>query len=227
MRSNRRLVLGAAVAVAALAAWWLGRGLAPRLPAIVARIRDVGPAAPVVFIGIYAAAVVALIPASILTIAAGAVFGLLQGALYAFAGAFAGSTAAFLLARYAFHDIVARRLATMPRFSAVERAVSAEGRRVVFFLRLSPLVPFNLLNYLLGLTTISLADYLVASAGMIPGTLLYTYGGKVTGEALALAGQAQVPRNASYYALLLGGLAATVAATAVATRAARRALRDV
>ncbi len=83
------------------------------------------------------------------------------------------------------------------------------------------------MNYALGLTTISLADFLVASVGMIPGTIVYTYAGKVTGEALALAGQAQVPKNASYYALLLGGLAATVAATAVATRTARRALRDV
>jgi len=219
--------VGAVVVAAAIAAWWLARDVAPRLPAIVARIRDIGPAAPLAFIAIYAAAVVALIPASILTIAAGAVFGLLRGALYAFAGALVGSTAAFLLARYGFHDIVARRLATMPRFRAVERAVSAEGRRIVFFLRLSPLVPFNLLNYALGLTTVSLADYLAASVGMIPGTLVYTYGGKVAGEAVALAGQAQVPKNASYYALLLGGLAATIAATAVATRAARRALRDV
>jgi uncharacterized membrane protein YdjX (TVP38/TMEM64 family) len=227
MRSNRRIWLGAAVAVGAIAAWWLGRDLAPRLPGIVARIRDIGPAAPVAFIAIYAAAVVALIPASILTIAAGAVFGLVKGALLSFAGALVGSTAAFLLARYAFRDHVARRLAAMPRFRAVERAVSAEGRRIVFFLRLSPLVPFNLLNYALGLTTVSLLDYLVASVGMIPGTIVYTYGGKVAGEALALAGQAQVPKNASYYALLLGGLAATVAATAVATRAARRALRDV
>jgi uncharacterized membrane protein YdjX (TVP38/TMEM64 family) len=227
VRSGRRIWLGAAVAVAAIALWWVGTDLAPQLPAIVARIRDVGPAAPIAFIAIYAAAVVALVPASILTLAAGAVFGVLRGALYAFAGALVGSTAAFLLARYAFHDIVARRLATMPRFRAVERAVSAEGRRIVFFLRLSPLVPFNLLNYALGLTTVSLADYVVASAGMIPGTLVYTYGGKVAGEALTLAGQAQVPKNASYYALLLGGLAATAAATALATRAARRALRDV
>jgi uncharacterized membrane protein YdjX (TVP38/TMEM64 family) len=227
VRSGRRFFIGAVVAAVAIGAWWMAKDLAPRLPAIVARIRDIGPAAPVAFVAIYAAAVVALFPASILTLAAGAVFGLFRGALYAFTGALIGSTAAFLLARYAFYDIVARRLATMPRFTAVERAVSAEGRRIVFFLRLSPLVPFNLLNYGLGLTTISLGDYLVASAGMIPGTLVYTYGGKVAGEAVALAGQAQVPKNASYYALLLGGLAATVAATAVATRAARRALRDV
>ena len=72
-------------------------------------------------------------------------------------------------------------------------------------------MPFNVLNYGLGTTTISLSDFLISSAGTIPGTLVYAYFGKVTGEALVLAGQAHVPHNASYYALLLGGLAATVA----------------
>jgi uncharacterized membrane protein YdjX (TVP38/TMEM64 family) len=219
--------LGAIIAAVAIVAWWAGRDLAPRLPGVVARIERLGPAAPIAFVVIYACAVAALFPASVLTIAAGAVFGLVQGAALAFCGAVAGSTAAFLLARYAFHDAVARRLASMPRFDAVERAVSAEGRRIVFFLRLSPLVPFNLLNYALGLTTVSLADYAMASAGMIPATLVYAYAGKVAGEALALTGQAQVPKNASYYGLLLGGLLATIAATAAITRAARRALSDV
>lgn len=218
---------GAAVGVALLLVWWAGHEIAPRLLGIVARIHDLGAVAPIAFVLVYSVAVVALIPASLLTIAAGAVFGLVKGALYALTGAIVGSTAAFLLGRHAFRRIVTRRLASMPRFAAVERAVSAQGRRIVFFLRLSPLVPFNVLNYALGLTTISLTDFLIASAGMIPGTIVYAYGGKVTGEALALAGQAQVPRNASYYVLLLGGLAATVAATTVATRTARRALRDV
>ena len=218
---------GAAVAIALLIVWWAGREIAPWVLGIVAHIQDLGAIAPVAFVLVYAVAVVALIPASLLTIAAGAVFGLVKGAVYAFTGALVGSTAAFLLGRHTFRHLVTRRLARNPRFAAVERAVSAQGRRIVFFLRLSPLVPFNFLNYALGLTTISLTDFVLASAGMIPGTIVYTYGGKVTGEALALAGQAQVPRNASYYVLLLGGLAATVAATTLATRTARRALRDV
>lgn len=226
--SHRRLLLVALAAGLALILWWAGHEIAPRLLGIVARIHALGPAAaPVAFILIYAIAVVALIPASLLTIAGGAVFGLLRGVLFALAGATLGSTLAFLLGRHAFRRLVARRLASLPRFAAVERAVSARGRRIVFLLRLSPLVPFNFLNYALGLTTISLADFLTASVGMIPGTIVYTYGGKVTGEALALAGQAEVPKDASYYVVLLGGLVATVAATAVVTRTARRALRDV
>lgn len=225
--SRRGIRLLALAAGVALVLWWAGREVAPHVLGVVARIQGLGAAAPVAFILIYAVAVVALIPASLLTIAGGAVFGLLRGILFALAGATLGSTAAFLLGRHAFRHLVARRLAKMPRFAAVERAVSAKGRRIVFLLRLSPLVPFNFLNYALGLTTISLADFVSASVGMIPGTIVYTYGGKVTGEALALAGQAQVAKDASYYVVLLGGLVATVAATMVVTRTARRALRDV
>jgi len=207
--------------------WWTGRSLAPRLLGIVAHIQGLGPAAPAAFILIYACAVVALIPASLLTIAGGAVFGLTRGVIFSLLGATLGSTTAFLLGRHVARRLVARRLAAMPRFMAIESAVSAQGRRIVFLLRLSPVVPFNFLNYALGLTTISVWDFVAASLGTIPGALVYTYAGKVTGEAIALAGQAQVPRNASYYAVLLAGLAATVAATTVVTRTARRALQDV
>jgi uncharacterized membrane protein YdjX (TVP38/TMEM64 family) len=227
LRSLRRIRVSAYIVAAALILWWAGRSLAPRLLMIVAQIRGLGPAAPIAFVLIYAFAVVALIPASLLTIAGGAVFGLVRGVIYALIGATLGSTAAFLLGRHAFRRLVARRLASMPRFGAVERAVSAQGLRIVFLLRLSPVVPFNFLNYALGLTTISVWDFVVASLGTIPGAIVYAYGGKVTGEALALAGQAQVPKDASYYAVLLAGLAATLVATTVVARTARRALRDV
>ena len=207
--------------------WWVGRSLAPRLLGIVAHIQSLGPAAPIAFILIYAFAVVALIPASLLTIAGGAVFGLVRGVVFSLIGATLGSTVAFLLGRYVARRLVARRLAAMPRFQAIEKAVSARGRRIVFLLRLSPVIPFNFLNYALGLTTISAWDFVAASLGTIPGAFVYTYAGMVTGEALALAGKAQVPKNASYYAVLVAGLVATVAATTVVTRTARRALQDV
>jgi uncharacterized membrane protein YdjX (TVP38/TMEM64 family) len=211
----------------ALLLWWVGRSLAPRLLDLVAHIQGVGPAAPVAFILIYAFAVVALIPASLLTIAGGAVFGLFRGVIYSLIGATLGSTGAFLIGRYAARRLVARRLAAMPRFVAIERAVSARGRRIVLLLRLSPVMPFNFLTYALGLTTISVWDFMFASLGTVPGAVVYAYAGKVTGEALALAGKAEVPKNASYYAVLLAGLVATIVATTVVTRTARRALQDV
>jgi uncharacterized membrane protein YdjX (TVP38/TMEM64 family) len=207
--------------------WWTGRSLAPKILTILAHIDALGAAGPPAFICLYALAVVALIPASLLTIAGGAVFGLVRGVIYALIGATLGSTAAFLLGRYVARRFVEARLAGMPRVAAIERAVSARGRRIVLLLRLSPVVPFNVLNYVLGLTTISVWDFMIASIGTIPGAIVYAYCGKVTGEALALAGQAEVPKDASYYAVLLVGLAATVAATTVVARTARRALRDV
>lgn len=207
--------------------WWAGRSLAPRVLIILAHIQSLGPAAPAAFITLYALAVISLVPASLLTIAGGAVFGLVRGVIFALIGATLGSTGAFLLGRYVARRLVERKLNAMPRFVAIERAVSARGRRIVFLLRLSPVVPFNFLNYALGLTTISVWDFVFGSLGTIPGAFVYAYAGKVTGEALALAGQAQVPKNASYYAVLVAGLVATIAATTVVTRTARRALQDV
>src|SRR5438128_355845 len=121
---------------------------------------------------------------------------------------------------------VERRIAANPRFAAIDRAVGAEGRKIVFLLRLSPVFPFNLLNYALGLTRVRFADYFLASAGMLPGTVLYVYSGKLLGDVTALAGGASVEKGAGYYAVLVLGLAATVAVTTVVTRTARRALGE-
>jgi len=216
----------AAIAVALLI-WLGGRWAGPRMLGVIVDVRQWGLVAPVAFMLLYALSVVALVPASVLTMAGGAVFGLMRGVAFSFGGALLGSTVAFLLGRYVARRVIERKLATMPRFAAIDRAVSAQGRRIVFLLRLSPIVPFNFLNYALGVTSISIKDFAIASAGMLPGAVMYAYAGKVTGEALALAGQAELPKNASYYAILVAGLAATLAATTVITRTARRALRDV
>jgi uncharacterized membrane protein YdjX (TVP38/TMEM64 family) len=205
-----------------------GRSIAPRVVPIVTAIDALGPIGPTLFTLLYIVAIVALVPASWLTVAGGAIFGVGTAFVCGLVGTTAGSAAALIVGRYVARRVVARRLASMPRVAAVERAVSAQGRRIVFLLRLSPFAPFNVLNYALGLTAISVRDFVIASAaGMVPSTLLYAYAGQVAGEALALAGQAEMPRSASYYALLCLGLAATVGVTAVVTRAARRALRDV
>jgi uncharacterized membrane protein YdjX (TVP38/TMEM64 family) len=222
-----RFRAGVAAVAVALLIWLGGRWAGPRMLGVMVDVRQWGLVAPVAFMLLYAVAVVALVPASVLTMAGGAVFGLVRGVAFSFGGALLGSTVAFLLGRYVARRVIERKLATMPRFAAIDRAVSAEGRRIVFLLRLSPIVPFNFLNYALGVTRISIKDFAIASAGMLPGAVMYAYAGKVTGEALALAGQAELPKNSSYYAILVAGLAATLAATTVITRTARKALRDV
>jgi len=193
---------------------------------VIGDVRQWGLAAPVAFMLLYAVSVVALVPASVLTMAGGAVFGLMRGVAFSFVGALIGSTVAFLLGRYVARHVIERKLVTMPRFAAINRAVSAQGLRIVFLLRLSPIFPFNLLNYALGLTRVRLLDYVVAGIGMLPGTLLYVYLGSAAGQAVAAAGGAAPGRSPAEWTLFGVGLAATVVVTLYVTRIARRALRD-
>jgi uncharacterized membrane protein YdjX (TVP38/TMEM64 family) len=217
-------LLAAVAGIAALAA--LGRAVGGRLPAFAAWVDGLGVWGPVVFVLGYALAVVAFVPGSVLTLAAGAIFGLAEGVAVVFLAATLGASAAFLLARHAARGAVERRLAGSPRFAAIDRAVEVEGRRIVLLLRLSPVFPFTLLNYALGLTRVRFADYLVASLGMLPGTILYVYSGKVAGDVAALAGGAGAARGAGHWAVLGVGLVASVLATTLVTRTARRALRE-
>ena len=172
----------------------------------------------------YVLATVAFVPGSVLTLGAGAIFGLGQGVVLVFIGATLGASAAFLVSRYVARTAIERRLARNPRFTAIDRAVEAEGRRIVFLLRLSPVFPFNLLNYALGLTRIRFRDFLVASLGMLPGTELYVYYGKVLGDVAHLAGGPRMEKGSGYYVILVLGLLATVAVTTIIARIARRAL---
>ena len=182
-----------------------------------------GPAA---FVLGYAIAVVAFVPASLLTLGAGAIFGIVHGVIYVFVAATVGSCIAFLVSRYLARSAIEKKLEGKPKFSAIDRAVEAEGLKIVFLLRLTPAVPFNLLNYALGLTRVRFADYGIASIGMLPGTLLYVYSGKVAGDIAVVAGNPAVARGWGHYSVLALGLVATLAATMVVTRSARRALAE-
>jgi uncharacterized membrane protein YdjX (TVP38/TMEM64 family) len=218
----RIIVLGVGLVVLALAA----RRLGGYVPAFAAWVADLGPLGPLVFVAGYAAAVVAFVPASILTLAAGAVFGIGAGVVYVFVAALLGSSLAFLVARHVARAAIEQRLAGSARFAAIDRAVGSNGLQIVFLLRLTPLVPFTLLNYALGLTRVRLRDYVAGGVGMLPGTLLYVYYGKVAGDVAALAGGAAIERGPEQWALLGVGLLATVAVTAIVTRLARRALAE-
>jgi uncharacterized membrane protein YdjX (TVP38/TMEM64 family) len=204
----------------------LGRALGAQVPRFKAWVEGLGAWGPLVFVLGYAAAVVALAPGSLLTVAAGAIFGLGWGTLWVLIAASLGACGAFLVARYLARGAVERRLAGNPRFAAIDRAVGEQGFRIVLLLRLSPVFPFNLLNYALGLTRVRFAHYAAACVGMLPGTILYVYYGKLGIDVAALAGGASVPRDTGYWAVLVLGLVATVVVTALVTRTARRALRE-
>lgn len=218
-----RILIGLIALVALVV---LGRQLGGYLPQFAAWVDTLGIWGPVVFIVGYAAAAVAFVPGSILTLAAGAIFGLGEGIVYVFIAAVLGSSAAFFVARYVARAAIERRLAGNARFATIDRAIGEQGRKIVLLLRLSPIFPFNLLNYALGLTKVRFSDYFMASVGMLPGTLLYVYYGKLAGDVATLAGGAAVEKDAGYYVVLILGLVATIVVTTIVTRIARKALNE-
>lgn len=185
-----------------------------------------GPLGPLVFFGLYVAACVFMLPGSILSLGAGAVFGVVNGSMLVSLSSTAGATAAFLVGRYLARDFVARRIAGNAAFSAIDEAVASEGWKIVGLTRLSPVFPFNLLNYAFGLTRVSLRDYVLASwIGMMPGTVMYVYLGSLAGSLAELgAKEGGHARSPAEWMLYIVGLVATVAVTVVITRIARRAL---
>ena len=224
MRTSLRTV-AIALLVAALVA--LGRMAGDRLPEFAAWVEGLGWWGPLVFATAYVVATISFVPGSLLTLAGGAIFGVIEGTLLVFLAASVGASLAFLVSRHLVRSAIEQRFAGNERFASIDRAVAREGRKIVLLLRLSPVFPFNLLNYALGLTKVGFLDYAIACVGMLPGTLLYVYYGALAGEVVAIAGGAGVEKGTGYYVVLAIGLVATIAVTTYVTRTARRALREV
>jgi len=195
------------------------------LRAAIEAIRDLGPIGPIVLVLVYVLACILALPGSILTLGAGFVFGLLEGYLYVTIGSVLGATAAFLVGRTLARERVRAKLASSPRFRAIDEAVARQGWKIVLLTRLSPLFPFNLQNYMYGITGVPLRQYVLASwIGMIPGTILYVYLGSAA-ESLAQAASGDIGQGRGKMVLFGAGLVATLAATIYVTRLARAALR--
>jgi len=186
-----------------------------------------GPLGLVAFMAIYIVATVLFLPGLILTVGAGAVFGIGLGFIGVSIGSTFGAGCAFLIGRHLARDKVSKALEGKPKFSAIDRAVGEKGWRIVLLLRLSPVVPFNLQNYFYGLTAISFWPYLLASwIGMMPGTLLYVYLGAAGRIALEAAAEGGVERDPLQTGFFIAGLVATVAVTLYVTKIGRKALKD-
>ena len=186
-------------------------------------IESLGPWGPLAFIGLYIVATVAFIPGSLLTLGAGALFGVLKGTVCVSIASTLGATVACSVARYAARGWVARKMSGHPQFAAIDEAVKRGGWRVILLLRLSPMFPFNVFNYAAGLTDVPLGQYIWASwIGMLPGTLLYVYIGSLAGGVATVGGAHQ--RTSLEWALYSLGLLATAAVTIYITRLSRKAL---
>ena len=192
------------------------------LTPVVVKVLSLGPWAPVLFVLVYIVAAVTMAPAFFVTVAGGAVFGVWKGSVLVFIGASLGASAVYALAAPLGRSRWMQRVTRDERVAAVRHAVVGGGIRIMFLLRLSPLVPYSVLNYALALSGVRYVDFLVALLGMIPAIVLYTYYGKIVGDVAALAAGVSPPRGPEYYALLGVGLVTMVVSTVMITRAARR-----
>ncbi len=179
------------------------------------------------FIVIYNVATILFIPGTLLTMSGGVLFGVVWGSIYVAIAATLGATWAFLIGRYLCRDVVCRMIQGNAKFKAIDKAVTKEGFKIVLLTRLSPVLPFNLLNYAFGVTQVSLRDYILGSLGMIPGTVMYVYLGSLVGDVAMLGkpDRSTSPETQIIQWVIRGvGLMATVALTIYLARLAKKAL---
>ena len=209
-------IVGLAVVVVALA--WLALPAAEWIEALSPVVASLGAFGPVIYVCLYIFGALILAPSPLIAIAAGAIFGW-WGLPLAVLGGTAGATASFLLSRYFFGETLDEWVEDRRAFRAVKSAVDADDWKIILPLRLSPVVPFGLLNYMLGLTRISLTSYIVCTAiGIFPGTLIDVYIGVIGVTAATVA-------NSTQLAFLALGLAATLVVAVFITVKARAYLR--
>jgi len=218
---RRALILLVSLAVLVIAVWLL-----PAREWLV-QLTDWAQAHPRIawagFILAYILAAVLMVPGSILTLAAGVLFGVALGVALVSLASTLGACCAFLVGRFLARDWVESRLEAMPRFSALDRAVARKGWQIVLLARLSVLIPYNLLNYALGLTNVRFGAYLFSTVvGMLPAILLYVYLGSVAGSLASMdqAGNPAIPQS-----IFVTGLIVTAVLIVVIARLTAKALR--
>ena len=190
-----------------------------------ALVHSLGTVGPVIFALGYVVLTVLLFPASFVTLGAGTLFGLKIGLLVALVGANLGALCSFLLARTFLREKVVLWTLSNPKFRFLDQAIGKQGFKTVLLCRLSPIFPFILLNYFLGLTAVRTGAYILANLfGMVPAMFLFVYAGAAAHDAVAGAAGASV----GFYEQTLKyvGLLATFAVFVVVTRTARKALRE-
>lgn len=222
MSWTRALALAAVASVILVAAWFVP--IAEWITAFPVLVRETGALGVAIFVAAYIIATIALLPGSILTLVAGFAYGPIWGLAIASPASVAGATSAFMLGRTLLRDWAARQVGRSPRARAIDVAVKRNGFKMVLLLRLSPVFPFNLLNYALGLSGVSLGAYVLGSfLGMLPATILYVYLGSLAPAAAELSSVAAAGGTARTL-LYLTGLLATIGVVVIGARAARRAL---
>ena len=149
-------------------------------------VKMLGTMGAIAFIVIYNLATILFVPASILTLGGGAIYGVVWGSIYVFVAATLGAIFAFLIGRYFARGWFSEKIRNNMTFRAIDAAVVIDGFKIVLLTRLSPIFPFNMLNYVFGVTRVALKDYILGSIGMIPATIMYVYLGSLIGDVALL-----------------------------------------
>lgn len=219
MRKPYIQLIAAIVALAAIVLVFRLLPIAAWLTSFQAWVRHLGALGYVVYALMYAVCVAALVPASLLTIGAGAIFGVAGGTIVVVAGATLGAMLSFFLARTVLRKKVEQMIARRPKLAAVDKAVAKEGTKLMLLCRLSGFPPFVFANYVFGLTGVgALSYFLTTFFGIIPGCFAYTYAGH--------AGAAVATGSGNRIALIVtaaGIVLVSVYVARIATRAIRRA----
>lgn len=219
------LLINIAVAITIVAAKQFN--LQELLRSLLIWVESLGSLGAIAFIAIYNVATILFIPGALLTMSAGMLFGVIWGSIYVIIAATLGATSAFLIGRYFCRKIICRMIQSNPKFQAIDKAVAKEGFKIVLLTRLSPILPFNLLNYAFGVTQVSLKDYILGSLSIIPGTVMYVYLGSLIGD-LAMLGKSNQSTSLETEIiqwLIRGvGLLATIAMTVYLARLTKKAL---
>jgi uncharacterized membrane protein YdjX (TVP38/TMEM64 family) len=188
-------------------------------------VQSLGALGPAVAVLAYVLCTVLFVPGSAITLGVATLFGLKTAFIVVLIGANGGALCSFLLARTFLREKVARWADGNPKFRSFDHAIGLQGFKIVVLARLSPIFPFNTLNYLLGVTPVKTGAYVIANLlGMLPGMILYVYIGAAARD--ALTGRIVPSAGLFQQALKYAGLLATVAVVLIITQAARKALRE-
>jgi uncharacterized membrane protein YdjX (TVP38/TMEM64 family) len=216
-------ILKALVAAALLIAFLVAVRFLPIgdwIESFQAWVKGLGPIGYLVYVLAYVIVCVTFLPASPLTIGAGAIFGFVEGAIVVIVGATLGATASFLLGRTIMRRKIEAMAANNPKFRALDRAIAREGGKIVFLVRLAPVFPFAYINFAFGLTGVRTLSYVVATFfGIIPVTLAFVY------IADAATRTATADMSTTRLIINIVGVVIAIAVTAFVTRLALRAVR--
>lgn len=216
-------VLLGLLAVAALGALYYFLPIRAWLEAFKHYVATLGPLGWILYALAYALCCVLFVPASILTLSAGAIFGVVKGSIIVIAGATLGAALSFLLARTVMRKRIEAMTASNAKFRALDQAITSEGWKIVALVRCSVVFPFTYINYAFGLTGIAFGPYVLATFfGIIPTTVAFVY----LGDAAGTAATATKAQTTALIVKIAGGLIAlgvSLFVARIATRAIKRA----